>query len=84
MFAIKRCSEKLQLDDEGVVDLGQDELFGFHVLNLFQTDHLVLLQHLQSHGRQIRVLLDLDQLHSAKGARTYRLFSAVCPEWSAR
>ena len=38
----------LQVDDEGKVDLGQDLLLGIDVLNLLQSHHLCLLQHL--HG----------------------------------
>ena len=66
---MRLCLESAkQSDDEGMVDRSQDFLFAFNVLYLLKSDNFRFLQHLQSHGLTVLIVLVLDESHTSESA----------------
>ncbi len=51
-----------------MVDRRQDFLLAFNVLYLLKSDNFRFLQHLQSHGLTVLIVLILDESHTTESA----------------
>lgn len=66
---MRLCLESAkERNDEGMVDRRQDFLLAFNVLYLLKSDNFRFLQHLQSHGFTVLIVLVLDESHTTESA----------------
>lgn len=69
--------EPFEIDNEGVGDLGMDEILIVHVVNLLGLDDLALLEKFEGH--ELAILLVLGYLDFAEPTYVY-MHQYLCPE----